>query len=123
MRQSAQKTAYEYFKAIFELRRLQTEWINYWKNNQLDLVVAPGFGSQPQLHGTSKIGMVSACYTFIWNVLEMAVGAMPVTVVREEEQRYDTIYSDLISGALEKSATGTMGLPVGVQIVGLPYEE
>jgi hypothetical protein len=45
--------------------------------------VTPGFGSQAQLHGTGKLSFLSAAYTFIWNVLEMTVGALPITVVHE----------------------------------------
>jgi Asp-tRNA(Asn)/Glu-tRNA(Gln) amidotransferase A subunit family amidase len=87
------------------------------------LVVTPGFGSQSQLHGFGKFCFVSAAYTFIWNVLEMAVGALPVTVVRENEQTYDTVHNDFVSTRLIGNASKSAGLPVGVQIVGLPYQE
>ena len=97
MRHGAEQSAYEYFRATFELRKMQNDWIEYWRGNQLDLVLAPGYGSQAQPHGMSKVAMLSAAYTFIWNVLEMIAGALPITVVREEEQSYDTVYSDMVS--------------------------
>jgi hypothetical protein len=100
MRNGAQKNAYELLQTNYQIRKLQKEWIAYWNHYELDLVVAPGFGSQAQPHRTSKVAMLSAAYTFIWNVLEMASGAMPITVVREDEQYYKTIYDDLISRAL-----------------------
>jgi hypothetical protein len=45
----------------------------------------PGFGSQATLHGYSEKATLAAAYTFIWNVLGMTVGAMPVTICKKEE--------------------------------------
>jgi len=31
-----------------------------------------------------------AAYTFIWNVLGMAASCLPITVVKEDEQNYES---------------------------------
>ena len=52
----------------------------------------------------------------------MAVGAMPVTTVREDEEAYVSRINDQMTSELDMVAKNSKGLPVGVQIVGLPYQ-
>ena len=49
---------------------------------RLDLVICPGFGCQAFPHTKSDLLSVAAAYTFIWNVLDMPVGSVPITCVR-----------------------------------------
>ena len=73
----------DYQHHLGHITELKTNWVRYWKQNKLDFVICPGFGSQAFPHGKSeKLGLTGA-YTFIWNVLDMVSGAMPVTVVQE----------------------------------------
>ena len=53
----------------------------------------------------------------------MPAGAMPVTLVQEDEQHYESSHNDAITQALKRTAEGSAGLSVGIQVVGLPFEE
>jgi len=44
----------------------------------------PGFGSQATTHAFSEKMGLTAAYTFIWNVLGMTVGSMPITLCKED---------------------------------------
>lgn len=79
------------------IAELKFEWISYWKNNSLDLVICPGFGCQAFPHSKSDLLSVAVAYTFIWNLLDMPVGSIPMTVVQENEQHYESRYNDLIT--------------------------
>ena len=48
---------------------------------------------------------------------------MPVTVVKEDEQKYVSRFNDAFTLAAKRFAEGSKGLPVGVQVIGLPYQE
>lgn len=66
-----------------EINALKSEWMSYWKQNRLDFTICPGFGCQAFPHGKSeKLGM-AGFYTLIWNLLDMATGSMPITVVKD----------------------------------------
>jgi len=59
-----------------------------WKSLQLNHIIAPGFGCQANLHGLSSDISPAAMYTLIWNMIGYASGSIPVTLVKESEQRY-----------------------------------
>ncbi len=60
-------------------------------------MISPGFACHANLHGASKDITLAAAYTFIWNVLMLAVGSMPITLVKENEQIYESKHIDLIT--------------------------
>ena len=47
-------------------------------------MVSPGYGSQAFSHTSSLKLILPAAYTSVWNVLDMASGAIPITKVRED---------------------------------------
>lgn len=48
---------------------------------------------------------------------------MPITRVQPDEEVYHRAYEDSINEKLTESARGSAGMPVGIQVVGLPYED
>jgi hypothetical protein len=64
---------------------MRTNFVKWWKSLGLDHIVTPGYGSQPNLHNIVEDVIPCKFYTFIWNLLNMPAGALPVTVVREDE--------------------------------------
>jgi len=87
----------DYQKHIGEICNLRTKWIKYWKDNKLDFVITPGAGCQAFPHGKSELLGLVCAYTFIWNILDHAVGSMPITTVRENEQVYQSRINDMIT--------------------------
>ena len=65
--------------------------------------------------------MPAGAYSLLFNVLQLPAGVAPVTCVREgEEQRAGTSRLERLAAAMD---AGSAGLPVGVQLVGRPWEE
>ena len=73
---------------------MQQDFIKYWRNQKLDFIVLPGFGSEATNHGSSKDGGFLATYTFIFNILRMCVTSLPITITRENELHYESDYED-----------------------------
>jgi len=57
---------------------LKADWIKYWKNQKLDFLVAPGFGTEALDHGGSKDGSLIAAYAYIYSILGMVSVAQPI---------------------------------------------
>lgn len=120
---SKQLSAYEYLRVVGRVKKIKEEWINFWREQKLDFVVCPGFGMEAPNHAMSSDGALLAAYTFIWNLLALPVSSTPVTVVRQDEQRYESKWDDDITKAVKKSVVDSEGLPVNIQVVGMPYQE
>lgn len=67
----------------------------------MDFIICPGFGSQALRHGFAKQTSLAVAYTFIWNVLNLPVGSLPITVVKHDEQVYESRYDDMITKVLK----------------------
>lgn len=78
-------TVAEYCQHQSRVYKLRMAFCSWWKDQKLDHIITPGFGCQPNL--LNLIGDLSSCtiYTFIWNVLNMPAGALPVTISKKEE--------------------------------------
>ena len=53
----------------------------------------------------------------------MAAGVIPVTVTRDNEQTYESRFDDFMTQDLKDAAKGAAGLPAGIQVIGMPYQE
>jgi Asp-tRNA(Asn)/Glu-tRNA(Gln) amidotransferase A subunit family amidase len=120
---AAKLPTHEYLQKVGRLYELRTEWINYWRKNQLDFVICPGFGLQATNHGFSKECDLVAAYTYIWNVFAMTSCSLPVTITREDEQYYESHWEDDFTTAIRGTVGTSAGLPVNIQVVGLPFSE
>ena len=120
---SKKLSTYEYQCMIGRAKELRQEWVDYWRNNRLDLVICPNFAMEAPNHEASNEGSLMAAYTYIWNVLGMPVASTPVTTTRPDEQRYESAYDDDITTLIRRCVADSVGLPVGVQVVGLPFTD
>jgi Asp-tRNA(Asn)/Glu-tRNA(Gln) amidotransferase A subunit family amidase len=60
-----------------------------WLQDNLDFIICPGFAFQaPTIGSTNDLGGLPAIYNFIFNILDLPVGSLPVTICREDETTY-----------------------------------
>ena len=120
----SQKTAHEYWEAIKEQNRLKKSFLSRFEASGIDAIICPGLGLPAMTHGTS-VRLLNACsYTFVYNNFNMPAGTCPVSTVRADEEVYtDANNSDSVTKLAIKDSIGTAGLPVGVQVVGLPWRD
>lgn len=81
-------TVEQYLKHKDLVYKTRKQFLEWWKSNDFDHLIAPDFGCQANL--INLTGEVSPCalYTFIWNLLNLPSGAISVTTVQEDEQTY-----------------------------------
>lgn len=89
----------------------------------IEALICPS-GSLPALpHDATRKMTPSFSANFLYNVLHFPVGTVPITTVQPNEEIYCSRFSDRISKIASDSLRGASGLPVGVQVVGLPYQD
>ena len=116
-------TVADYLRHKSKVAELRMGFCSWWKSQNLDHIITPGFGCQSNLNELTGDIFAAVMYTSIWNMLNMPAGALPVTIVREDEQHYESVHNDLITRKLRMNARGSAGLPVGVMVIGMPYGE
>lgn len=86
--------------------------------------VALAFGLPPApKHDSTENSFYPMFYTNVWNFLNLPTGALPVTLVREDEQFFESEIGDKIDLEMEHCMKDSKGMPLGVQLVGLPWKE
>jgi fatty acid amide hydrolase len=93
------------------------EVFNKYKELKLDALLSPGLATPSFLHGQSKKLAYGCAYTFLFNVLDMPTCAIPVTLVRKDEQTgyVDELNSvDMLTRRIDKAMKDSAGIPVGI---------
>jgi len=119
-----QKSAWEFFQESEKQQVIKKDFFDWWKNNKLDALVSPGLPTPAIKHGESADGFLSCCYTFFFNLIDFPTGTVPVCTVQKEEEIYeDNVNKDKYTRVMRESMKGSEGMPLGVQITALPYQE
>lgn len=75
-------TVEDYCRHKSKVDKLQKSFIEWWKSLGLDHVITPGLGCQACPTELLEKANYAGIYTFIWNLLNMSVGAQPISLVR-----------------------------------------
>lgn len=100
-----------------------------WKAAKLDLLIVPSFPLPAVPHHSCSDLVPLAFATALYNMLDFPAGHLPVGKVSAKDDQAlldETQWStgaNLLLKQMRSAAAGSAGMPVGVQIVGLPYEE
>lgn len=121
------KNAYELIQVAERQARLRKEFSKVWDEYRLDALISPGVATPaPEPAYAKDIGGYIGRFLAIMNVLDIPSGVVPVTVVKEGEDIYPqeiTEHRDAIYEQTKKSMQGSVGLPVGVQVSTLPWQD
>jgi fatty acid amide hydrolase len=88
-----------------------------------DAAVCPVSALPALRHGTAARLVLAAAPCLLANLLDLPAGAVPVTRVRPDEQRGRGPSRDPVVRAADDTDRGSEGLPIGVQVIGLPQAE
>ncbi|EGR33635.1 hypothetical protein IMG5_047440 [Ichthyophthirius multifiliis] len=116
-----QISAIEQQKQVDKLLKIKQQFITLFKKYNIQAVVCPSLGTPALKHGKNSENFLTSIYTYIWNFVDFPAGIIPVTKVLENEQHYkNSRINDSISKDIDQNMKNTKGMPVGVQVVGLP---
>lgn len=112
--------------------RCMQEFDALWKQSGIDVLLCPPMAMPATPYESFTELNFVASYTLLWNLLDYVAGVIPVTKVDAKLDGYDAEHppSNILSShffdatvrkhyCLEKME----GLPLGVQVVGMPYHE
>ncbi|XP_062437728.1 fatty-acid amide hydrolase 1-like isoform X2 [Rhea pennata] len=102
------------------------KFITQWKKLNLDVMLCPVLSPALPIGFPRKLP-VAVSYTILFNCLDFPAGVVPVTAVttkdEEELKDYKGHFQDWWDRILAKGFHNSVGLPVAVQCVALPWQE
>eukprot|EP00002_Diphylleia_rotans_P030355 TRINITY_DN622_c0_g1_i1.p1 TRINITY_DN622_c0_g1~~TRINITY_DN622_c0_g1_i1.p1 ORF type:complete len:599 (-),score=128.60 TRINITY_DN622_c0_g1_i1:144-1940(-) len=120
------KTAYELQEITAELLAYIDKFTKDVMEAGIDIIICPGLSLPALQHGWSKDLNPSVSYTMLFNLLRYPAGTVPVTRVRPDECHYETSrpeHQDILTKRAKAAMVGASGLPVGVQVAALPWQD
>jgi len=122
-RATGEKTVAEYWRLLAEREAWREGVLAKWRESELDALICPGFGVPATAHNTHDKLLPPGLYTVAFSVLGYAAGVVPITLTKADECGYHDSHRDVFSEAIAAALKGSEGLPVGCQVVTLPFEE
>ncbi|XP_006899076.1 PREDICTED: fatty-acid amide hydrolase 1 [Elephantulus edwardii] len=109
-----------------EAEEYQQEFIARWRSLGIDVLLVPALDPAFYIGYPGKTPDATS-YTSLYNLLNFPVGVVPVTTVtshdEEELEYYKGYYGDENDKNFRKAVAGSVGLPVAVQCIALPWED
>ncbi|XP_060061938.1 fatty-acid amide hydrolase 1 isoform X2 [Erinaceus europaeus] len=126
LRNMKSRSAGKLWELHHEFEEYRNSVIAQWKALDLDVLLTPMLGPAPNLNAPGRAtGAVS--YTLLFNCLDFPAGVVPVTTVTKEDEaqmdQYQGYFGDIWDKIWKEAVKGSVGLPVAVQCVALPWQE
>lgn len=112
-----QHTAFRYQQFLVEQEKLRRRFLRRWQAEQLDALICPPFVTVAMQHNSPDI-VLGIAYTFFFNLTGLPAGVVPMTSVGPDETTDRKASRDDFVKDCIRAETGSVGLPVGVQVVG-----
>ncbi|XP_077996177.1 vitamin D3 hydroxylase-associated protein-like [Glandiceps talaboti] len=120
------KTTQELFANYAKKDDYVAKFVKTWEDAKLDGLVCPGFGiTAPSNDFAAKLMFLGGT-TGLYNMIDFPAGVIKVTnVTKEDEDNLEShfVVEDTYDQMAKEACTGSVGLPVGVQCVALPWRE
>ena len=126
MRAFASGSVLDYWRAVeaqMDFRARYAAALDAPAGGKVDLVLMPAYGVPAVRHGASANMPVAGSYSLLSPVLGYPAGVVPVTRVRAGEETGRAKVSDVVHKTAWEADQGSVGLPVGVQLMGRPWRD
>jgi fatty acid amide hydrolase len=94
-----------------------------WASQKIDVLITPVAGLIAPRHYQAIDIIAALPYSYIWNVLRFPAGIVPIDLVRAQDVPFHDSYNDDIAGNARRCMADSEGLPVAVQVIGLPFQD
>ena len=123
LRISGKRSADGYLQLVGRLGDWCERFFLAMQKQGFSALLMPAHGLPALTHGSSAHLLSAASYCFLPNLLGIPAGVVPVTHVRSGEESDRPNSRDITDQTAKLVEQGSTGLPVGVQVAALPWQE
>ena len=116
-------SVYEYYEKVLLRDWMKDDWGEMWYGNKLDVLISPVLPYTAIKHNYSEVASALIGTTLIYNLIGSPAGSVPVRRVRKDEQHYESKVHDSLDFVMKKLAEGSEGLPIGIQVASMAYQD
>lgn len=120
------KDTFHYWKLIeaqMDYQQRFREELERAEGGAIDVLLCPPCSLPAVTHGSARELVTAGAYANLYNVLGYPTGIVPLTRVRAGEEVGRSPSKDLVEETARKVEQGSLGLPIGVQVVARPWRE
>jgi fatty acid amide hydrolase len=117
-----EKSAAELWRLTWVLREVRSAIFAALRAEGIDVLLCPPFATPALPHGLSRDFTLAGSPSLLWNIVQFPAGVVPVTRVEAGETKRARAKDRVEKRAAEVDAESA-GLPVGVQVVGRPWQD
>lgn len=112
-----------YWQMIHDRDQYRLRFLAAMQAAGLDALICPPFITPALKHGASEYLNAMGSYAQLWPLLGFPGGTVAATRVRAGEESDRPSSRDVVDKALATVEQGSVGLPVGVQVIARPWRE
>ena len=120
---STKKTLKDFHGLIKRKEEMKRAFFDYWIQNEFDCVILPVFPATAHRHKEFEHMLLHTAQTGGINLLDLAAGTIPVTLVSKEDLHYETRFKDSNAKLLRQNVETSEGLPIAIQACCLGGED
>lgn len=122
--QSARKRSVdEYWRLCVAIEDFRHEVLDAWDGSEVNLALLPVHALPALPLGKANHLVTAGAYSILINLLDLPSGALSITTVGDAEQSERDPTTSPMMGLAARAELGSAGLPVAVQVVGMPYHD
>lgn len=116
-------SASEFWKLTHQLQVLTREVLSKLAVQPIDVMLCPPHALPAPQHRKPIDLLAAASYAYYANILGFPAGVMGLTRVRDDEQSSRPVSRDTVYRQAAAVDRNSAGMPVGVQLIGLPWQD
>jgi len=117
------KSLPEFFGGVRQKEVIRNRFTQVWNEKKIDVLIMPVF-PLPAVRAEDGENLLQfLTFNLPASAFDMPAGTVPIRCVKPEEEVFASRYKDSTADIYTNSIKGSSGLPIGIQVVSMSFED